>query len=223
MYKLFQIGSLPTNCYVVTDDKHNAIVIDVAESGYEQIADYLRKEKLVLRGILLTHGHFDHVGGVDPFLDSYYREKISGYDGNLSGVDEKDKIHVYVEEKDIDYCHRAAYCAGVWGVKAADCNTAEPLPEGEIVFADGSIKVSYIKTPGHSEGSVIYFIDGLMFSGDTLFAGSVGRTDFPQGSSRKLNESLKLIRRIDGDYRVLSGHGRETTLGREKDVNIWLK
>lgn len=75
MYKLFQIGSLPTNCYVVTDDKHNAIVIDVAESGYEQIADYLRKEKLVLRGILLTHGHFDHVGGVDPFLDSYYREK----------------------------------------------------------------------------------------------------------------------------------------------------
>ncbi len=211
-YRCFQAGGLPTNCYVISNSQGNAIVIDVAESGYEQISDYLSGEKLTLVAVLLTHGHFDHVCGVKPLLDLYYKNRP-----------QEKRVPVYVGAEDLEYCEKAAYCAGVWGLKGEDCREAVALPDTLPDLAEKGFDVRILRTPGHSEGSVVYLIDDLMISGDTLFYDSVGRTDFPQGSPAKLRKSLELIKKVTGEYKVLPGHGRESTLQREKEHNIWLK
>lgn len=209
--KVFEIGSLQTNCYVLWNEEKKAVVFDVAESGYENIVGFLKEKELTLTAVLLTHGHFDHVGGVDKLLEMY---------GNTFSTSEE--IPVYIDEADIDYCRRAAYCANQWHIHADDCLSARAIPDDGIKI-DG-IDIRVIKTPGHSEGSVIYIVnDEIMISGDTLFYGSIGRTDFPQGSSDKIKQSLEFIKKLEGNYRVFPGHGRETNLLREKELNIWLR
>ena len=95
------------------------------------------------------------------------------------------------------------------------------LSDGEE-FTIGSMTFKTVYTPGHTCGSVVYLIDGVMIAGDTLFMGSCGRTDFPTGDWGKMNESLQMLKNLDGDYRVLSGHGPETTLERERRTNMFM-
>ena len=201
-YKRFALGSLSTNCYVLYNEStKDAVVIDVAESGYDAMSRFIEENGLNLRAILLTHGHFDHMGGVDGF--------------------NADNLPVYVDVNDIDQCANAAVYAGMWGFEAASYTKAKPLPESRLEI--GGVAVEIMRTPGHTKGSVIYIAENMMFSGDTLFCGSVGRTDLPSGSARELHESLKKLKALDGDYVVLPGHGDITTLEEEKTTNFWLR
>ena len=187
------LGDYQVNCYVVHQEASNRCV--VIDPGYapQRILAYLQQNNLQLDAILLTHGHFDHVGGV--------RELAADTD-----------CLVYL-------------------------NTAEELlpPQitaGQLFYtnnypANGQLQIAgmnflVLHTPGHTPGSVCLLVEDAMFSGDTLFAGSCGRTDFPGGDWGTIVNSLHRLRDLPGDYRVFPGHAQSTTLETERRSNPYM-
>ncbi len=200
-YKLITTGMLPTNTYILYDDATNdCVVIDPAFDG-GKVLSILKDKKFNLKGILLTHGHFDHCGGVKTLLE--YKN-----------------VDVYGNSLDAELAANAS--KNQWRARAQDC-TITKFVDNEKDFSIGNFKFSVMNTPGHTEGGVCYFIDDLMFSGDTLFCDSVGRTDLQGGDSAKLAESLKKIANIKKNYTVLAGHMETTDLDTQKRTNPYLK
>ena len=188
------LGPLMTNCYVVTDEEaHSCAVIDPGGDG-EQLAKALKDQGLTLKYILLTHGHYDHVGGV-------------------RALHEATGAPVYLHEKDLALPEKMTDGPLFW---------TDHYKDGDTVTMD-HIKFEVIETPGHTPGSVCLLAGDAMFSGDTLFQGSCGRMDFPGGSEEAMAESMKRIQKIEGDYNVYPGHGGETTLDVEKKYNPYLR
>lgn len=193
-----QVGELMTNCYIVWDEHtKNAAVIDPGDDG-AYLADCLKKLGLSLQYILLTHGHFDHIGGVDEL-----REKCGS------------KPTVYISEVDLglEAVFHEAVCL--------DPKTVVCWKEGDTVVMD-SITFRVMATPGHTPGSVCLIAGDVIFSGDTLFQGSCGRTDFPGGSWDQMCASLRRLYELPGDYTVFSGHTGSTTLERERKTNMFM-
>lgn len=181
------------NCYILYNgDK--AVLIDPGDE-FKLIDETITKNNLEPVAILLTHGHFDHIGAVRQLKDKYNVKVYMNSDDNmLLSFMREDDFSIDVDIKNAD----------------------------EISVADMVIKC--IKTPGHSKGSVCFFVDKLMFSGDTLFAGSIGRCDLPGGSANDLMNTLSnIIVKLDDDLKVLPGHGEMTTIGTEKISNYYLK
>lgn len=186
-------GSIGTNCYLLYDETtKNAVVIDPGDDA-EPAAARIGALGLKVRGILLTHGHFDHCGDVKRIRE-------------LTG-------------------------APVW-VHPADRDLPLPLNRGLVAdrdLADGDLldlagtRLRVLHTPGHTPGSVCFLCGDLLFSGDTLFAGSCGRTDFPGGSPADMIRSLRRLAELAGDYTVYPGHGEETTLAAERETNPFLQ
>lgn len=188
------MGSLDTNCYVVSDEQSKqAAVIDPAADG-DRLAEALGNAGLSLKMILLTHGHYDHVGGVKALHDA-------------TGAP------VYLHE--------------------ADLTLPEAITGGPLCYTDtyadgdrlsvGGIGLTVLHTPGHTPGSVCLLAgDDVLFSGDTLFAGSCGRTDLPGGNPADMLSSLAKLDALDGDRRVYPGHGADTTLSYERQNNFYL-
>ena len=197
--KAFQVGELMTNCYLVWDENtKNAAIVDPGDDG-AWLYDNLQKEGLTLRHILLTHGHFDHTSGVAEL-----REKCPV------------KPEIHMSRKDLGL-------RPVFGEPAV----LEPYwitdwREGDTVVLD-SITFRVLETPGHTPGSVCLLAEDVLFSGDTLFQGSCGRTDFPGGSWEQMAASLRRLYELPGDYTVLSGHTGSTTLQRERQTNIYMR
>ena len=188
------LGPLMTNCYVVTDEEaRSCAVIDPGGDG-EQLAKALKNQGLTLKYILLTHGHYDHVGGV-------------------RALHEATGAPVYLHEKDLELPEKMTDGPLFW---------TDHYKDGDTVTMD-NIKFEVIETPGHTPGSVCLLAGDAMFSGDTLFQGSCGRMDFPGGSEEAMAESMKRIQKIEGDYNVYPGHGGETTLAVEKKYNPYLR
>lgn len=192
------------NSYIVTADGKNAVVVDPAQPRVE---DEVRRRGLVPAFVLLTHVHFDHIGGVRGLR--YLGAKV------LCSADE----------------------AVLIGSDADLCEAFGALPPGfsaDGTFSDGEAKelcgltVEAVFTPGHTAGSMCYLVrdekDGgrVLFTGDTLFRGSVGRTDFPTGSDSALRQSLKKLARLDGGIPVYPGHGEGSTLADERENNPFL-
>ncbi len=191
--KTLTLGDYQTNCYLVFDETTRAAV--VIDPGYapDTILAALRDEDLSLRGILLTHGHFDHVGAVDALM------RQTG-------------CRCWVHEKDLSL---PEYLRS--GLRHTDL-----YDEGDVLRFDG-LRFEVLHTPGHTPGSVVLRTDGVLFTGDTLFAGSCGRTDLAGGSSRQLLDSLARLAALEGDFTVLCGHGEDTTLEDERQGNPWLR
>ncbi|MCH6575385.1 MAG: MBL fold metallo-hydrolase [Bacteroidetes bacterium] len=202
----FVLGVYEENAYLISDDEsHESIVIDPGENPL-QIIEVIESENLSVKYILNTHAHIDHVLGVNA-------------------VKEATNAPFYLNENDIPLLNalpKQAEMIGLSGkyeVPEIDGN----LTEGDQ-FNIGSSRIDVLFTPGHSPGHVTFCMDDMIFSGDVLFAGSVGRIDLPGGSWEVLKKSIhdKLIP-LDRDTIVYSGHGPETTIGREIDTNPFLK
>jgi glyoxylase-like metal-dependent hydrolase (beta-lactamase superfamily II) len=192
--EVFPVGNLQTNCYVTSDPQtKEALIIDPGfDYTYEvkQVIDYIEKAGLKVKFIINTHGHHDHIGG-----DSYLQKK---YD-----------VSVFIHSNDKHYLTEQNENAPL---------NITTLKEGEIIkFGAESLKV--METPGHSTGSICLIGDKLVFSGDTLFAGGIGRTDFEGGSDEDMTQSLKKLMTLPENFLVYPGHYEATTIGKEKSFN----
>ena len=185
-----------TNCYILADEKTKAAAIIDPGENVPEIKELVKKDKLDVRAIFLTHGHYDHVGGVAALRKRY-----------------KD-IPVYLHPED------AGKDTELMPTRALDPVTL--WRDGDVVMV-GELQVEVLHTPGHSAGSVTLRCQDVLFTGDTLFTQSVGRTDFPGGSQEALMASLKRLGELEGDYQVLPGHDTFTSLDQERQGNPYLK
>jgi len=196
----FPVGTYAVNCSLVRTT-NDVFVIDPGAEP-ETILQALNEQELVPTAILLTHGHFDHIGAVNALQRAF------------------PKIPVYVGAKDIPVLtHPMNQCPPDYP------SIQKPTNIRAVDDGSGPADVEVISTPGHTPGGVCYLFKETktLYSGDTLFAGSVGRTDFPGGDMATLMESLKKLKALPNDIRVVPGHGPATTIGNEKDGNPFLQ
>lgn len=203
----FPVGPLQCNCTILGDEEAGeAIVIDPGDE-IGRIERRLREHRLKLKQILVTHGHIDHVGGALKL------KRLTG-------------APIYMNENDLPLLQAMDVQAGWLGV--APPETAPPdasLSEGLRVGLD-RYPAEVLHTPGHTQGSIcLHFAPlNLLLAGDTLFAGSIGRTDLPGGNFRQIIDSIQeRLLALPGETRVLPGHGPETTIGRERETNPFLQ
>ena len=189
------VGLYQTNCYIVHQENSSSCC--VIDPGYEPetILDFLDEKKLTPAAILLTHGHFDHVGAVRTLAAEYSRCPVYLCTEDLIMPPQMTNGPLY---------HTDGYREG-----------------SQLELAGISWQV--LHTPGHTPGSVCLIAENCLFSGDTLFAGSCGRTDLPCGSFRDIQKSLCRLSHLEKNYLVFPGHGDSTTLDDEKRYNPYLR
>ena len=198
----FPLGAYQTNCYIVHDDASKTCAI--IDPGYEPhvILETLSRLGLTADAVLLTHGHFDHVGAVEKIVTETGCQLWMSQ-SEWSQVPTPATYHFF-PLANCDFCD-VQFCE-----------------EGQQIHA-GGLTFQVISTPGHTHGSVCYLCEHVMFSGDTLFAGSCGRTDLPGGDSKFLRASLERLGELKENYTVYPGHGESTTLAWEKMYNPYLR
>ncbi|MBQ9574716.1 MAG: MBL fold metallo-hydrolase [Synergistaceae bacterium] len=204
-YKRFPLGALWTNGYLFWDDEtKDAFFIDPG-GNTEDVKSFISVNGLNLKMILLTHGHIDHVAGINELVPLV---------GN----------NIYIASEDADTLRNPSIeLQALLGVKFGGLVDFQEIADGRIIdFPGYTIKV--IATPGHTEGSVCYLITDsnghkILVSGDTLFAQSVGRTDLEGGDQLKLEASLRKLAEFPDGLHVLPGHGPDTNIGSERELN----
>ena len=200
----FPIGPLETNCHIVISGS-DAVAVDPGgdlNSGLGEVLALLKEQNLTLRAILCTHFHFDHLYGV-------------------AALHEATGAPVYGPAGDASLLGTELGGSGAWGFPPVTTFQWEDLKEGPHTF--GSIKCEVLTTPGHTPGGVTLICGDALFTGDTLFAGSCGRTDLPGCDPMEMLASLRRLGRLEGDYTVYPGHMDSTTLAREKQYNPFIR
>ena len=195
--KVMQVGPIGTNCYILEDDTTGkAAVIDPGDEA-GRILKVLEEDKVEVEYILLTHGHYDHTTTVPELARTFPQAAI------------------YIHKADANGAGSQLFpLAGqVEGLKYYDEGDTLPL---------GSLTIQVLHTPGHSPGSVTLKVEDVLFTGDTLFCGSMGRTDLGGGSYEQIMASLKRLGELEGDFHVCPGHDRTSTLDRERKYNPFL-
>ena len=192
--KAMQVGEIGTNCYLLEDESTNSAAVIDPGGDAPRILKQLEADGARAECILLTHGHFDHTGGIRAL-----REALPG-------------IPVYLHPED----------AALTGDQVMPgVGPTIPYGEGDSVTV-GGLTVRVLHTPGHTPGGVTLQVEDVLFTGDTLFQGSMGRTDLPGGSYEVIMASLRRLADLPGDYRVLPGHMGGSTLERERKTNYYL-
>jgi len=203
--KTLVLGMVQTNCYIISNgETKEAIVIDPADDA-EMIMQYLKANDLLCKGILLTHGHFDHIMAATEMVD-FTGAPIYAHE---------DEAALLKDSKMNASSHIRKECSLVPDVLLKD--------QEQLTLAGMSIKV--LHTPGHTGGGVCYYFTGygVLISGDTLFHENIGRSDLPTGNSKKLVESiLNKLMILEDQVKVYPGHGKPTTIGHERENNIYL-
>ena len=199
------LGSIGTNCYIVTNEEtKECFAVDMAECPQEYV-NYIKNNGLKMKALFLTHGHFDHIMGIDDFLKAFPVPVYAGEDE--LPVIEDDRLNV----------------SCMYGPKYA-FHGAQPVRDGQVIECAG-IEVDVLHTPGHTPGGCCYYMEqeGVLFRGDTLFQTSVGRSDFPGGSASALVRSVKeKLLVLPEETHVYPGHMEETTIGYEKLHNPFI-
>jgi hydroxyacylglutathione hydrolase len=212
----FASGAFQANCYLVAPAEGDAcVIVDPGQDAEEPIAEALRKHRLSPVAVLLTHGHFDHVFAVTPVCDG---------NGIPAWIHPEDRAMLTDPLKGI-----SAQGAAFFGGKIEMREPAEvrELADGTVLDLAG-LSITVDHTPGHTRGSVVFSSANdeggrVLFAGDTLFAGSIGRTDLPGGDLPTMLDTLRTkMLTLDDDTVVLPGHGPTTTIGRERVSNPFL-
>ncbi len=190
--KVLQLGMLQTNCYLAWGEEKTCVVIDPGDEAY-RVQQALSQMGKTPAAILLTHGHFDHIGGVKDLAAEY-------------------SCPVYLCPEDLVLPPM---------MTAGEIYYTHTYGEGDSLSLAG-LTIQVLHTPGHTPGSVCLQCEGELFTGDTLFAGSIGRTDFPGSSPRDMEKSLERLKGISKNYRIFPGHGESSTLDEERRTNPFL-
>lgn len=196
--KIYPVG-FASNSFALTADGKNCILIDCAQ---QRVLDKCREMGLTPKAVLLTHAHLDHIGGCGVLY--------------ANGAD----IYCGKGEEELIYC--AGYREIFYGESIPEFKIKRTFSDGEELELCG-LKIKVIATPGHTAGGVSYLIEDCLFTGDTLFFESIGRWDFYTGDGKALYSSVKKLYSLDGDYKVYTGHGDDTSLAHERRFNAYVR
>ena len=200
--KSVKLGELDNSCYLITDESTGeAALVDCTDAS-QKMLDFIGNANL--KYILLTHGHFDHIGGVPEIKEKFGAKVV---------ISEADSEMLSSGKASL-----AAFC----GINQQNTSADILVAEGSEIML-GKTKISVIATPGHTKGGVCYLADDCIFTGDTLFFCSCGRTDFPGGSAKEIMQSLKRLSALDSALKVYPGHDRFSTIGFEKQNNPYMR
>ncbi len=199
--RVAHLGLIKTNCYLLKTDKA-AVVID---PGFDRdvVTEFLKENEDKERLILLTHAHFDHIGGADAL------RKETGTKIGIGKLDAPALTDTILNLSDMFHAHIEPFSADY------------TYSDGDLITV-GDITFKVIFTPGHTVGGVSYLSGDCLFSGDTLFENSIGRTDFKGGDIKAMKKSLKKLISLGGSIKVYPGHGDSTTIAREKEFNMFV-
>lgn len=200
--KSFHTGPLAVNCYVVTDDATKKTFIVDPGGRNNNMVNYIRDNGLEVEYIILTHGHGDHIGGVPDLMKEFPGAKIA------VGIHERKMIeNADINASTMIFGYPVSFSADLY------------LTDGETLKV-GSLELKFFHTPGHTPGGISILAENVLFSGDTLFQQSIGRTDFPGSSYSEILRSIKeKLFALPDDTKVLPGHMGPTTIGFEKENN----
>lgn len=195
------LGPVEANCYVLIENE-KALIIDPGDD-FIGLKELLIQENATVEAILLTHAHFDHIGGLDQLLNEY-------------------QVDVYMNAKEFAFLNNVELNGSAYFYQRIQ-SSAQPKPIQEGLQTIGSFQVWAKTLPGHSIGSTIYRIGQDLFTGDVLFQGSVGRVDLPTGNEREMIESIQFLKTLPSDLIVYPGHGPKTTIGQEIRSNPYFR
>lgn len=192
---------METNCYIFGSAKSREVVIIDPGADYDRIRQVLDDEKLTPGFIINTHGHIDHTGANYKF-----------------------RLPIYIHKEDADFLTDPTKSLSQFYANFVMSPKASRILEDGNEIGISDIRLKVLHTPGHTPGGISLYYNGVVFTGDALFDGGIGRTDFPYGGHEKLISSIKnKLMKLDDDVVVLPGHGTKTTIGEQRRNNPWLK
>ena len=194
---VMQVGPIGTNCYFLQDEESGLMAIIDPGDDWERILHQVKKAEGEVKYILLTHGHYDHTTAVPDLVKALPGVQVSLHQADANGAGSQ-LVPLAAQVKDLNN-----------------------YDEGDTLSL-GSLTIEVLHTPGHSKGSVTLKVGDVLFTGDTLFCGSCGRTDLRGGSYEEIMASLKRLGELEGDFHVCPGHDRTSTLERERKYNPFL-
>jgi len=202
--QVFRVGPLSANSYLLWDDDREALIIDAA-GGVKEIIKVIGEKGLQLRYIICSHGHYDHIAANTDFQSATGAE-------------------ILIHERDASYLNDTSLnLAGFFSLKFTNHKADRLLYDGEIITC-GTLRLQVIHTPGHTPGGICLLVEDMLFSGDTLFARGIGRSDLIGGDGEQLLQSIdERLMVLADDIRVYPGHGEATTIGAERTQNPYLQ